>query len=84
VAMLSKSAQIFKRDNFFSGISAGIRTRNENLIFNTIEARIFYYPRVVENVSHVGFRIQTNLRIRYPTALVNAPSTLYNPSAPPF
>jgi hypothetical protein len=84
VAMLSKDAQLFKRDNFFSGISAGIRTRNENLIFNTIEARIFYYPRVVENVSHVGFRIQTNLRIRYPTALVNAPSTLYNPSAPPF
>ncbi len=84
VAMLSQTNQIFQRKNFFSGLSAGIRTRNENLIFNTIEARIFYYPRVVENVSHVGFRIQTNLRIRYPTALVNPPSTLYNPSAPPF
>lgn len=80
IAMLSPGNGLFRRENFFSGISAGIRTRNENLIFNTIEARVFYYPKVVEGISHIGFRIQTNLRVRYPNSLVNAPATLFNPS----
>lgn len=33
---------IFKQD-FYSGIGLGIRIRNENLVFNTIEFRIAYY-----------------------------------------
>ncbi|NJM24317.1 MAG: hypothetical protein HC859_01065, partial [Bacteroidia bacterium] len=33
----------------YSGIGAGMRTRNENLTFGTIELRFTYFPKVVED-----------------------------------
>jgi hypothetical protein len=75
---LIKDFQVIHKADLFTGISAALRIRNENLVFNTIEARILYYPRTIENISHVGFTIQANLKIKYPTTLVNAPATVYN------
>jgi hypothetical protein len=75
----NKANYLFSASNFFAGLSVGMLARNENLIFNTIEMRIFYYPRTVERVPHVGFSIGTNIRIKYPTNLVTAPATVFNP-----
>jgi hypothetical protein len=58
------------------GIGTGIRTRNENLIFGTIEWRVTYFPRVVENIGHFRFSVSTNLRIKYSDSFVRAPSFL--------
>jgi hypothetical protein len=69
---------VFEKKNFFSSISGGFRVRNENLIFNTIEARAIYYPRTIDGISHIGFNVQANLKIKYPTILVTAPATVYN------
>lgn len=70
---------LFRSRNFYSGISAALRARNENLIFNTIEARVYYYPRTVEALSNFRFEFRANLRIKYPTSLVTAPATVYDP-----
>ncbi len=78
MALLDTNPKFFSGENFFSGISLGIRARNENLIFNTIEARVYYFPRVVERVQHVQFSIGTNIKIKYPTNLVSPPSTVFN------
>lgn len=63
---------------FSSGYSGGFRVRNENLIFNTIEMKVYYYPNVVQHTSHFLFDIRTNLRIKYPDALISAPRTVYD------
>lgn len=79
LAFLSKvNQQLFQKSNFYSAFSGGFRVRNENLVFNTIEARILYYPKTVENIKSIGFSIQANIRIKYPTTLVSAPATVYN------
>jgi hypothetical protein len=79
LAYLSKgTSYIFQKSNLFSGFSGGFRVRNENLIFNTIEARVLYYPTIVESINHLGFSIQANLKIRYSTTLISAPATVYN------
>ena len=65
-------------NNFFQGYSLGLRTRNENLIFNTVELRGFLYPNTVEDINHYRVRITANIRIKYPTALVRAPDTIFN------
>src|SRR5258708_170523 len=79
LAFLSKVHEpLIQKGNYYSGLSGGVRARNENLIFNTIEARALFYPKTVEGKSHVGFNIQANLRIKYPTTLVTAPATIYN------
>jgi hypothetical protein len=61
-------------DKPIAGIGAGLRTRNENLIFGTIEARVTYFPRVVEGIDHFRFSVSTNLRIKYTDSFVRAPS----------
>lgn len=77
LALIRINKGLFQWSNFYSGFSLGLRARNENLIFNTVEARLFYYPKTVERVAHFGFDITTNFRIRYPTNLVNKPATVF-------
>jgi hypothetical protein len=63
----------------YPGFSTGIRTRNENLIFGTLEARIFFFPIRVDGVSHFEFKFTSNLRIKYSGSFVRAPGLLsYN------
>lgn len=76
-AFIKLSPGLFQSSNFFSGYSVGIRARNENLILKTVEARFFYYPNTVERVAHFRFNFTSNFRIRYPTNLVNKPSTVF-------
>jgi len=70
---------LIQKDNFFSGFAAALRARNENLVFNTIEARVYYYPKTVEGIDNWRAEFKVNLRIKYPTDLVSAPATVYNP-----
>ena len=77
-AMINRKSPLLRKENLYTGISLGIRARNENLIFNTIEARVYYYPKTVERVHHFGFIISTNFAIKYPTNLVNKPATVFN------
>ena len=54
-------------------VGGGIRTRNENLIFGTIEARFTWYPRTVYNVNHISLTLYGNLRVRFTGSFVQAP-----------
>lgn len=77
MALIRRTAPLLKSTNFFSGFSLGLLARNENLILKTIEARIFFYPKTVEQVDAFRFNITSNFRIRYPTNLVNKPTTVF-------
>jgi hypothetical protein len=77
MALIKVGPGLFRSRNFFSGVSLGLRARNENLIFNTIEARAFYYPVTVEDIGHFRFSLTSNFRIKYPTNLVNKPATVF-------
>jgi hypothetical protein len=77
MALIKLGPRFLKSNNFFTGISLGLRARNENLIFNTIEARAFYYPVIVEDLRHFRFSLTSNFRIKYPTNLVNKPATAF-------
>ncbi|HKP31825.1 MAG TPA: hypothetical protein VJT83_03835 [Chitinophagaceae bacterium] len=47
----------------FSAIGGGIRTRNESLIFGTIELKGMYFPK--KNFFGDQWRIETNLNVRF-------------------
>jgi hypothetical protein len=70
-----KGSTIFKHEPYF-GLGGGLRTRNENLVFGTIELRFFYYPRITEDISNFKIRVTTNLRVKYTASFVKAPSIL--------
>jgi hypothetical protein len=74
VAMLQQDNKFLKPENIFMGFSTGLRFRNENLIFNTLEARVFYYPKTVEGLEYFRLMTTANFRVRFPTNLVNKPA----------
>lgn len=77
LALIQRSGKLLQKQNLFAGVSLGLRARNENLIFDTVEGRLFYYPKTVEGLDHFRATIITNFRVRYPTNLLNKPSTVF-------
>jgi hypothetical protein len=79
IAWLAPIDKTLFYDKPYIGLGSGIRTRNENLVFGTIEVKFFYYPRTVENISTFKVSVNTNLRIKYTAGFVRAPSLIvYN------
>ncbi|HMG88916.1 MAG TPA: hypothetical protein VK589_02615, partial [Chryseolinea sp.] len=79
LAFIAEQGKLIFYDFPYLGLGAGIRTRNENLVFGTIELKCFYYPRTVEDMSHFRVSIISNLRLKYSGSFVRAPSfILYN------
>ncbi len=74
MAMISDNDQSIFHEKPYFGFGGGIRTRNENLIFGTVELRIIYYPRTIEDLSSVNIRVTSNLRVKYSAGFVKAPA----------
>ncbi len=67
------------RNKLYPGFSAGIRTRNENLTFGTVEARVHYFPINVPGVSKLEVKLRANLSYRFLNQFAKAPALLiYN------
>lgn len=65
--------------NLFWGFSTGIRTRNENLIFGTMEMKMTYIPEDEYGRSKFVFDFRQNLRVKNSGSFVKAPNLVrYN------
>ncbi|WP_157963299.1 BamA/TamA family outer membrane protein [Algoriphagus litoralis] len=64
------------RHQNFTGISLGLRTRNENLIFGTIEVKATFIPNDEEGEAKFAFSFRKNLRFRRSDSFVNPPSLI--------
>jgi hypothetical protein len=79
IAFIAPKDELIFYDKPYGAIGTGIRTRNENLVFGTIELKFFYYPRTVEDISNFKVSVTSNLRIKYSGSFVRAPSFIvYN------
>ncbi len=71
-SLLTGNTRFFQSD-FFTGVGGGIRTRNENLVFGTIELRFAYFPRKVPDLNPFKVSFVSNLRFRYNSNYVKRP-----------
>ena len=79
LAFIAEQGKLIFYDFPYLGLGTGIRTRNENLVFGTIELKFFYYPRTVEDMSHFRVALTSNVRIKYSGSFVRPPSFIvYN------
>jgi hypothetical protein len=79
LAFLAPKDELIFYDKPYMGLGAGMRTRNENLVFGTIELKFFYYPRTVEDISNFKVSLSSNLRIKYSGSFIKPPSFIvYN------
>lgn len=72
-ALFTPEGNKFSDSKWFSSIGGGIRTRNEALIFGTLELKGYYFPR--KNFANESFRIEfnTNVRFRYNRQFIKRP-----------
>lgn len=79
MAMIAPQRQnLFRQQAYFS-LGTGLRTRNENLVFGTIELRLYYFPVVTEDLSHFRVTLSSNLQVKYSSGFVKKPSFIrYN------
>ena len=59
--------------NGYFGSGLGLRTRNENLVFGTIELRFFYFPRTVGTMTPLTITITTNLSYKFNSQYITRP-----------
>lgn len=67
----------FERSALYLGIGPGLRIRNENLVFGTMEIRTMYFPKQVPGQNSFKIGMSANLRFRFNTNYVNKPD-IYN------
>ena len=72
-SFLNADSGRFAGKNFFSSVGGGIRTRNESLIFGTIELKGYYFP--TKNFRNQQWRIEvnTNIKFKYNRQLIKRP-----------
>jgi hypothetical protein len=62
------------KGDIYTAIGSGLRIRNENLVFGTIELKGFYFPRTNQQLSPWNFSLTTNLRYKYNSNIVEKPN----------
>ncbi len=77
--VLANCAACGENYNLFWGFSTGFRTRNENLIFGTMELKVTYIPEDGSGASKFVIGFKQNLRVKNSGSFVKAPSLVqYN------
>lgn len=64
------------KSGFYSGLGGGVRTRNQNLVFGTIELRFIYFPRNVQYNQSFKVTLTTNLQFKYNSSYVKEPDLI--------
>ncbi len=73
VSYLKSIGESIKQGDIFTSFGAGVRSRNENLVFGTMELKIFYYPRTIERMTPWNVTFNTGLRFKYNSQLLKKP-----------
>ncbi len=73
ITYLRNSGSSISDGDIYTSFGAGVRTRNENLVFGTMELRAYYYPRSVANMHIWNIVFSTALKYKYNSQLVNKP-----------
>jgi hypothetical protein len=73
MALLAQEGEPLSKSSFHTSLGGGIRGRNENLIFETIELRAYYFPEAPEGMVPFKAILRANVRFRYSSNFIVAP-----------
>ena len=75
-ALLRNAGEPITKAIFYPGFGGGLRTRNENIIFGTIEIKACFFPRYVVGQPAFKLLIASDLRYRYRTTYIHEPDII--------
>ncbi len=62
-----------KYSDIFTAVGGGIRTRNENLTFGTVELKGFFFPRTNGNMKSWKVEVNSNIQFKFISNLISRP-----------
>lgn len=76
LALLRPDSAAFSKSGLYSSIGGGVRVRNDNFVFGTIEMRCIYFPTPMPGAQTFRINISSELQFRYRTDYVRAPDII--------
>lgn len=76
LSLVTGPKEPYYKSQLYSGLGGGIRARNENLVFETIELRFYYYPIAPDGMRGFKVILNSNIRFRYVSNLISAPDVV--------
>lgn len=73
IILLKPSKLGLKYSDIFTAIGAGVRTRNENLVFGTIELKGYYFPRTNGDMKPWKVELSSNIRFKFRSSFISRP-----------
>ena len=73
VTYLKAIGGYLEKGEIYTAIGGGVRTRNENLVFGTMELKAYYYPRTTGTMNQWNITFNTDLRFKYISQLIKRP-----------
>ena len=64
--------------DIFTAIGGGVRTRNENLVFGTVELKAYYFPRVIGGMNRFKVDLNSNIRFKFKSNFISRPDVINN------
>jgi len=65
IGIIGSSGQSIFKQSYYAGLGVGLRIRNENLVFKTIQLRLAYYPNHPSDVNSIGFILDGVSKTRF-------------------
>lgn len=76
LGLVGPSNQSIFTQKYYAGVGVGLRIRNENLVFKTIQLRLAFYPNHPSDVSPFGFVLDGVSKTRFYTFQPRRPEPL--------
>lgn len=73
LGVIKGSSFVSSNNRLFSGIGLGIRIRNENLVFNTIQLKYTWYPYLPNEALYYSFTAEGEPRLRLKNLYMDEP-----------
>jgi len=74
IILLKPSKLGLHHSDIFTAIGGGVRTRNENLVFGTIELKGYYFPRTNGTMNPWKVELNSSIRFKFISNFINRPS----------
>lgn len=72
-SLLKPVGATWAKSDGFTSVGGGVKSRNENLVFGTVELRMFYFPRVIASMNRFRIDFTTDLRFKFNSQFIRRP-----------
>jgi hypothetical protein len=72
-SILKPTQKSINSSKWFGAIGGGVRTRNENLIFGTIELKGYFFPNILPGMQTWRVELNSEIRFKYNSVFIKRP-----------